>query len=367
MRVAVISHTYVLLANRGKFEKLASLLGLRVVLVVPRAWKNRDIRQRFRAEPPYEGSFSVAPVAGWSFGFGSLTTYSPLALWRLIREFRPDLLHLEEEPWTVAAFEVALISRLLKIPLTFFTWENTDRRLPMPFRIMRWVLFSRAAAAVAGSTGAKALLERHGFAKPVIVLPQLGVETSRQHVRATGVPDQPRVIGYVGRLVPQKGLLRLLEAVARLPRNVRLMVVGTGPLRNDVIGKCRSLGIELNLHEGVSHAEIPRYLQSMDVLVLPSLTTTKWKEQFGHVLIEAMACGVPVVGSNSGAIPEVIGDAGIVVPEGNVEALTEALQRLLSAPELRADLSARGRARVSGHYTNVAVAHRLAAFWQDVV
>jgi glycosyltransferase involved in cell wall biosynthesis len=105
----------------------------------------------------------------------------------------------------------------------------------------------------------------------------------------------------------------------------------------------------------------------MSILVLPSLTTPTWKEQFGHVLIEAMACGVPVIGSDSGAIPEVIGGAGLVVPEGNVEALAAALRGLISTPLLHADLAARGRARVLSHYTNEAVASRLATFLQRAV
>src|SRR5207245_3300012 len=101
----------------------------------------------------------------------------------------------------------------------------------------------------------------------------------------------------------------------------------------------------LELQEGVPHHEVPRYLERMTALVLPSLTTPTWKEQFGHVLIEAMACGVPVIGSDSGAIPEVIGDAGLVVPEGDVAGLAEALRRPASTPGLRTHLPSPGRGR----------------------
>jgi glycosyltransferase involved in cell wall biosynthesis len=85
------------------------------------------------------------------------------------------------------------------------------------------------------------------------------------------------------------------------------------------------------------------------------------------VLVEAMACGVAVIGSDSGAIPDVIGDAGLIVPEGNVDALAAALRRLTSTPALRADFAARGRARVLAEYTNDAVARRLAAFLEGVI
>jgi glycosyltransferase involved in cell wall biosynthesis len=127
------------------------------------------------------------------------------------------------------------------------------------------------------------------------------------------------------------------------------------------------LGGRIAIHEQVAHDAVPQYLQRMTVLVLPSRTTATWKEQFGHVIVEAMACGVPVVGSDSGAIPEVVGNAGVIVPEGSVEALAEALRGLIATPSVRVELAARGRERVLAAYTNDIVARDLAAFWNFVV
>ena len=365
MRVAVISHTYILAANRGKLESLRSIPGLEILLVVPTRWTNRDLRQVFSAERIGDSRFPIRAVAAVSFGFASLLTYSATALWRTLRDFRPDVVHLEEEPWGAAALETALMCRWLRVPFVFFTWENTDRRLLLPFRLIRRWLFRRAVAAVAGNAEAKALLQRRGYKNAVTVLPQLGVDASSPR----GGEPQRTVVGYVGRLVPQKGLFVLLEAVARLTEDVRVMVVGSGPLKVELLKKAQALRLDgrLELHEGVPHPEVRQYLQQMTVLVLPSLTTPRWKEQFGHVLVEAMACGVPVIGSDSGAIPEVIGDAGLVVPEGDVGALADALRRLVSTPGLRTDLASRGRGRVLADYTNGIIARRLAAFWQDLV
>ncbi len=364
MRVAVISHTYVLDANRGKPEALARLPGLQVLLVVPRGWTNRDVGLRFRAEAPRAGPLTVVSLRAWSLGSGSLITYAPVALFRLLRRLQPDLVHLEEEPWSVAALELSLFCLVLGVPLTFFTWDNTGRRLLLPFHLIRrWVL-RRAVAAVAGNAEAKNVLQQRGYRNAVTVLPQLGVDPSALRV---GEPQQI-VIGYVGRLVSQKGIFVLLEAVARLTEDVRVMVVGSGPLKGKLLERAHALALDgrLELHEGVPHHEVSRYLERMTVLVLPSLTTPSWKEQFGHVLIEAMASGIPVIGSDSGAIPEVIGDAGVVVPEGDVGALAEALRRLASTPDLRAVIAARGRARVLAEYTNHTVARRLAAFWKSL-
>lgn len=369
MRVAVISHTYVIRANRGKLESLARLPGIEVLVVVPKVWRNRDIGQRFHVEEQAPGPLRIVALPAWSMGSGSLITYAPVALKRLLQRFRPDLVHLEEEPWSLAALELSFICRGLGIPFTFFTWENTDRRLPLLFRLVRrWVL-RRGAGAIAGNLEAKRLLEQHGFMERITVLPQLGVDVTSFQPGRPSAKREGVVVAYVGRLVPQKGILLLLEAFAQLPPDARLMLVGNGPLKDEVLQKARTLGVDgrLELHEGVAHHEVPRYLQQMSVLVLPSLTTPKWKEQFGHVLVEAMACDVPVIGSDSGAIPEVIGGAGLVVPEGNVQALTTALKALISSAEVRVSFAARGRARVLEQYSNSAIGQRLAAFWESVL
>ena len=104
--------------------------------------------------------------------------------------------------------------------------------------------------------------------------------------------------------------------------------------------------------------DVPAELRRLDTLVLPSHTTRTWKEQFGRVLIEAMSCGVPVIGSSSGEIPNVIGDAGLIYPEGDVPALAAAIGQLAEQPGLYADLARRGRTRVLERYTQSALARQ---------
>ena len=101
-------------------------------------------------------------------------------------------------------------------------------------------------------------------------------------------------------------------------------------------------------------------------MVLPSRTTATWKEQFGRVLTEAMACGVPVVGSNSGAIPEVIADAGLIFPEGDAMSLAAQLQRLANEHTLAVELGRRGMARVVDNYSQKRIAAKTAAFLQEL-
>jgi glycosyltransferase involved in cell wall biosynthesis len=113
--------------------------------------------------------------------------------------------------------------------------------------------------------------------------------------------------------------------------------------------------------------EMPARPRALDALVLPSLTRPNWKEQFGRVLVEAMACGVPVVGSDSGEIPHVVGEAGLIFPEGDVEALRDRLARLAADARFRADLAARGRARVLAHYTQARIAEATCAVYQHLL
>ena len=95
----------------------------------------------------------------------------------------------------------------------------------------------------------------------------------------------------------------------------------------------------------VASGEMPQFYNSLDLLVVPSLTQPNWKEQFGRVIMEAMACGVPVIGSDSGEIPHVLGDAGVIVPEGDIPALARALDALIQDSQRRRELAALGRAR----------------------
>jgi glycosyltransferase involved in cell wall biosynthesis len=97
--------------------------------------------------------------------------------------------------------------------------------------------------------------------------------------------------------------------------------------------------------------ELPQVMSALDVLLLPSRTTSRWKEQFGRVIIEAHACGTPVIGSDSGAIPGVVGNGGLIVPEQNPSALAAAICKIRASPALRDQMAAAGRRQTEQHYS----------------
>jgi len=111
------------------------------------------------------------------------------------------------------------------------------------------------------------------------------------------------------------------------------------------------------------HHDVPRYLNAIDALCVPSQTTRRWKEQFGRILIEAFACGRPVIASDSGEIPHTVGDAAVVVPEADAGAWAAAIDRLLGDERDRADLSERGLARARERFAWPAVARRYLEFF----
>ena len=177
-------------------------------------------------------------------------------------------------------------------------------------------------------------------------------------------------IGYVGRMLPGKGLNILATAVSRLAStNWKLLVVGDGPERASFEQQLRDLRLtdRVEIIGAIDYDEVPSIFQKIDVLVMPTQTTRRIREQFGRVIVEAMASGVPVIGSTSGAIPEVIGDAGLVVPEGDAVALAEALDRLLSDPALRRKLAGAGRERVELNYSWRRVAEKTYEFYQRIL
>jgi glycosyltransferase involved in cell wall biosynthesis len=145
-----------------------------------------------------------------------------------------------------------------------------------------------------------------------------------------------------------------------------LQIAGTGSAEPALQALANELGIAAQIVwcGGLASTAMPAFYRHLDLLVLPSRTTPTWKEQFGRVLIEAMSCAVPVIGSTSGEIAQVIGDAGLLFNEGDVSALRAHLQRLLDNRAERVAWGAAGRRRVLAQYTMASVAERTVALYQ---
>lgn len=313
-------------------------------------------------------------VKAWMTHRMSATMLSPFGLWRALFLVRPDVVEVEEEPSSITLFEVLLLKQILGYRVVFYTWENLPLHYRVPFSWMRRLALKWADGAIVGNSEGVALLRQAGFDKPTRVQPLLGLEVDMfTPADATSLRANLGLtqftIGYVGRIVEEKGLATLINALAKLNGEWQLLMVGRGPYRAWLEGLAEDLRITGRICwvDVVPYEQIAAYFNAMHLFVLPSLTTSRWKEQFGHVLIEAMACEIPVVGSNSGAIPEVIQDAGMIFPEGDVDALADILLTLRQAPTLCRQMGQKGRKRVLEHYTNQQILDRTIALWREVI
>ena len=169
---------------------------------------------------------------------------------------------------------------------------------------------------------------------------------------ATGSQRDPKRIVMVSRLFARKGAQHLLRAIAGLDRECELHVVGSGPYLATLRRLAQSLGVHVHFHGWLDNRsdELRRLLETSAIFVLPSES-----ENFPVVLQEAMAAGLPIITVEGTGSEEVVGDAGLMVPPRDVEALRNALRRLLDEPTLRQALGATARARLED---KVHVAHR---------
>ncbi|MHB0876135.1 MAG: glycosyltransferase [Anaerolineae bacterium] len=359
MRVVLVSKASVVAAYRRKAEELAAR-GVDLTLVAPTSW--RDERGVMAFEPGEARGYrlEVLPIAlngsfhlHWLRGLGSL-----------IARVRPDIVHIEEEPYNLATVLAVRAAHRVGAAVVFFTWQNLNRRYPPPFRWFERYVYRVAGHAIAGSVDAEAVLRAKGYGGPVAVIPQMGVDPERYAPRSAE-PDT-FTIGYAGRLVPEKGADLLLRAAAALPGDWRLVLLGGGPEREALVALAGSLGIASRTQflPWVPSGEFAAHLRQLSALVVPSRSLPNWKEQFGRVITEAMACGVPVVGSTCGEIPNVIGDAGLVFPENDQAELTRCLMRLMADADLRAALSEAGRQRLLAHFTQASVAAATLAVYE---
>jgi glycosyltransferase involved in cell wall biosynthesis len=194
----------------------------------------------------------------------------------------------------------------------------------------------------------------------------LGVDLPLQGVR----PEQPGLtIGFLGRLIPEKGLDLLFRACVKLVGRWSITVVGTGPAQEELEGLAERLGIagRVTWLGNLPRQRVEGIWPQLDCVVLPSRTAPRWVESMPRAAMEAMAHGAAVVASAAGALPEIVGSAGIVVPEEDVVALAEALQRLHDDPRERERLATAGRQRVMSEYTDSAIAGKTLRFWRDTI
>lgn len=365
MRIVLFSKAATRAVYHKQYEHIAAQPEIEELLVVvPPYWNEPRVGRIMLEEVhPQHYAIEVTPLR-WN---GQYHLYYAPLLPRLIREYRPDLVHIDEEVYNFATYHAALAAQRWGARAVAFCWQNIYRRYPPPFRWFERALAKRLSGIIAGNTDAAQVLRQKGFTLPIAVIPQYGVDTD---TFTPGVPPSspPFRIGYLGRLVPAKGIDVLIESLRWLPEYCQLWIAGEGdeaPWRK--MAEHAGMAERVRWLGAIPSRQVVDFLRGLHVLVLPSRTTPRWKEQFGRVLVEAMACGVPVIGSNSGEIPHVIGESGLVFAEGNSEQLANSIRSLLEQPDLRRNLAQKALQRAREHFSMEQIAARYVEFWHRLL
>jgi glycosyltransferase involved in cell wall biosynthesis len=372
-RILIVAHTYVAPETRGKLRALAAR-DLDVTVGVPQRWKEPVLGRLVETTWERQGGLEIFPIPVRDPGRPLEYTFARRALASLIRDKRPDLIQIEEEPISAAARQVARLAAGLRVPVVLFCRESEGRNLPWTVRWRRRRTLHQARGLAAASEAVAAALRQalRGSERPIGVIPQLGVQVPPAPDHQT---HEGQAIGYVGRLVQARGVDTLLQALAEArDRAWRLTIVGDGPERE----RLEALASQLRLAARIRWAgalppeHLARLWAELDVLVLPSRHVADGSagsdDAHGHVLVEAMAHEVAVVGTEVGVIPEVIGDAGLLAPPDDPAALAAALRRLAAnGGAERLSLARAGRARAMRLFSDEAVAERTMEFWRSVL
>lgn len=362
----MISKACLVGAYQTKLEEIAKFDDVELTVIVPPSWNDPVAPVQFERGHTNGYTLLVDPIR---FNGQYHTFYFPTLKQRLT-EFQPNLLHIDEEPYNLATWLAWRQARKAETKSLFFSWQNLERNYPFPFSILEKQVLHGVDYAIMGNRDAVNVWRNKGYQKPFRVIPQFGIDPSvytppkkRDHGRGFIIGSANR------RLVPEKGIDLLLVAAAKLPGIWRIHIAGEGPERPYLEQLAQELGIaeRVQFDGPISSEQMPAYLQQLDVLVLSSRAQENWKEQFGRILVEAMACEVAVVGAKSGEIPNVIGEAGLTFSENDADALHAHLRQLLQSESLRDSLGRQGRQRVLEKYTQAQIAAQTVSVYRDIV
>jgi glycosyltransferase involved in cell wall biosynthesis len=377
-RLLTIGHSYCVALNRRLPHEIARTGDWEVTAVGPARFRGDFGWHTLVATPGELCKVVPVPVR---FGRRIHVMQYGRGLSSLLAE-RWDLVHCWEEPYVAAAAQIAR-GVAPEVPLVLATFQNIAKRYPPPFNWIERYSMARADGVIAfGRTAAEVMTARDEARvgtetrpRPLAVIPpgvdlaQFRPDEARRSATLAklGWCDGIPVVGFLGRLVPEKGIEALTTVLDRMKTPWRALIVGSGPLEEMVTAWSGRHADRVRVVTTAQHDEVPAYLNAMDVLCAPSRTTPRWREQFGRMLIEAFASGVAVVASTSGEIPYVVADAGLLIAEDDLPAWQEALEMLTTDRMRRCELARRGRERAESVYGWPVVARQHLDFFERVM
>lgn len=352
MNILAIDKTSVLSAYQRKWELLANYEDVEITLLTPNRWKENFNKINL------EKNSRLKMIAGKVVfpGYGNRGFYYT-SLIRAVVKCKPDIIHMMEEPYSLFSLEIVAVKKLFapKAKIIFYTYDNISYnykfhyKFSQIYKLIELFTFKNTDYGLCANEEAKSITLSKGFDKPVKVIYPCFDYTFLKRTETGRLKEElglkGSIIGFAGRIVKEKGLDTLIKACSEVKEEVSLLIIGRGEYKSELIRLAEELGIneKTRFVDVVKYSEIPKFLSLLDIFVLPSITTDRWKEQFGRVIIEAMACEVPVIGSSSGAIPEVIGDNGLIFRENDYIDLKNKILILMQNREYRNRLIVSGK------------------------
>ncbi len=379
-KILSIGHSYIVGVNRRLVNEMSRISAGKweVCAIAPTKLTN-DFRDfEYRSEPTDICKITDLPV------YFDTPIHVMSYDWRIADILKSDwdIVHCWQEPYVVCGGQIAYLTPKTA-KLVYYSPQNIQKRYPPPFGWIESYAVNRMDGLIGvGETATQMWHQKLGKKledKPTTTIPH-GIDTdlyqanpaarAKIHTLCNWQDDNIPVIGYLGRLTPEKGLPLMMAALDRLAGEGvkwRALIVGKGPMLAEIEGWAQNYPSQVRMFNDVGHDAVPDYLNAMDVLLAPSQTRPNWCEQLGRMIIEAMACSVPVIASDSGEIPFVVGDAGIIVAEGDLDAWVKAIAQTIDSPSIKANLIAAGIDRVQSKFTWNTVAKQKIAFFESLL
>lgn len=397
INLVIISHAYVYAPYRAKIDALAEYKDLNITLITPEFGLEGGGQKVYTT--PHQGKDYKHIILSGYFT-GKLNFFIFKNLKKTLQSLNPDVILLEEEYWTQVAAQVIYVTKkflpqtkliLLSQENICHIWEKEAKSIYQKFRYNSFHLLEKFIIPKLDGLVFQFPEVWQDFEQRMLelkfkgkkgIFPQLGVDYDRFSTTAKdnkldeirqnlSIKENAFVYGYIGRITPEKGVEDLIYALAGWENpNTKVLIIGNGNI--EYINSLKQLIDKLNLnyiisiHSAIDFEDIPSYFQILDISILLSHTTPIWKEQFGRVLVESMAAGTPVIGSDSGAIPLVIDKTGYIVIEKDILSIREALLDAYSDKSKYSKLSKLAKTRSKKEFSYQAIAEKTYNFIQEI-
>ncbi|PIP91666.1 MAG: glycosyl transferase family 1 [Bdellovibrionales bacterium CG12_big_fil_rev_8_21_14_0_65_38_15] len=373
LKVLTIGHSYVVASNRGIAEAIHFDPSIEMTIAAP-LFMNGSLRPLALEKSSSTDGPNVVGLPAYFTRYNHFFFYRNLA--SIIKPGAFDLIHIWEEPYVLAGFQIARAAKIANIPYFFRSAQSLNKKYPFPFSFFEKFVLRNARGWNAGASLVYQNLLARGYPQKNSVIINLGVKgdlfyPARDTIEKDIIKEELNLKGpvlcFIGRLVYDKGLDVLMSALEDVKSHWNLIALGSGPYKE----KIEKWAHENNFQDRVKvmlvkHDEVPRILRGCDILVAPSQTMPNWKEQFGRMLAEAFASKVTVIGSDSGEIPFVIAENGLVVGEKDIKGWTTNIELLLTNEQLRNQLAEKGRAKFLEELEVSAIAKKYIQFYHHL-